>query len=48
MGVIYLMIDTYYYFIIPMDKWSYSFIHYSIPQETYLYQLNCFLMASRV
>ena len=39
--VVYLMIDTYNYNIniIPMDKWSYSFIYFLIPQIIFFYQL---------
>ena len=35
-GVVYLMIDTYNYFFIPMWRWNYWFIYYSIAQDFFL------------
>ena len=32
-GVVYLIIDTYYYFIIPMREWTYLFTYYEIVKE---------------
>ena len=37
------IIDTYNYFIIPMDKWTYSLIYYLITYIISFYQLSqCF------
>ena len=43
-GIVYLMIDTYNYFIIPMRKWSFSFICSLIVKIISSYQFSyCFL-----
>ena len=40
------MIDAYNYFITQMRKWSYSFVHYLIPQVISLYHFPS--MASKI
>ena len=37
---VYLIIDTYNIFIIPMRKWTYSLIYYLTANIIYFYQLN--------
>ena len=48
-GGVYLIIGTYYYFIIPMRKWTYSFIYFLMACVISFYQLDyCFLMSSEI
>ena len=46
-GVVYLIVEIYNYFIIPMRKLSYSFIYNLMASFIYFYQLDyCFLVSS--
>ena len=47
--VVYLIIDTYYYFVIPMRDWTYSLIYYLFVYVISLHFLNhSFLMSSEI
>ena len=47
-SVVYVMIDTYNYFIIPMRKLSYSFIYSLIACVISFNQLDCCFLVSFV
>ena len=47
--VVYLIIDIYYYFVIPMRDWTYSLIYYLFVYVISLHFLNhSFLMSSEI
>ena len=45
-GGVYLITDTCNFFIIPLRKWTYSFVYYLISYVIPLYQLNYYFLMS--
>ena len=43
-GGVYLITDTCNFFIIPLCKWTYSFVYYLISYVISLYQLNYYFL----